>query len=137
MIDDLLLFDIGLLEDTTTFVFGVLAGLPSIGLGLGNNFISGTLSNNKSLRDSGVVALTVRNFASSSAIIASFSATKAGSMPAGFASSSDAAAGRSEITSVREAEAASNLNAQTSDFVVQIVNLGSNALENASTSSTS
>ena len=26
VIDDLLLFDIGLLEDTTTFVFGVLAG---------------------------------------------------------------------------------------------------------------
>ena len=130
MIDDLLLFDIGLLEDTTTFVFGVLAGLPSIGLGLGNNFISGALSNNKSLRDSGVIALTVTQLrlelGDHSVFLGNQSRINACRLCPFVRRSGRALR---DNLSARSRGCLFNLNAQTSDFVVQIVDLGSNALE--------
>ena len=43
MVDDLLLLAVCLVQNATTFVFGVLARLLGIGLSLGDNLVGGAL----------------------------------------------------------------------------------------------
>ena len=59
MLDNLLLFSVGLFQDAHALIFGVLARLVGFGLGLGNDLVGGALGNDKGLGNSGVVALAV------------------------------------------------------------------------------
>ena len=130
MVDNLLLFAIGLIEDATSFIFGVPTGLLCIGLGLRNNFVGGTLSNNKSLGNSSIVALAVAQLrlklGDHSVFLGNQSRIDACRLCL-FVRRSNRALG--DNLGARSRSRLFDLDAQTSNFVVQLVDLGSNALE--------